>query len=162
MLLFQSPVNAARQERGRPAVNALWISGAGRWQPLAMDSGGPRAWSRLCADQALARGLAAAAGLEVLPATAPADQPGTLLVADDMADGLLDADANAWLTAVARLEARLPVAINALRAGKLAAIELDLCDGRRWRMTPGGLRQFWRRGPSLSKRVMLHPNPGSG
>ncbi|MBK5938028.1 hypothetical protein CCR96_01785 [Halochromatium roseum] len=162
MLLFQSPVNAARQQRGQPAVNALWISGAGRWQPLAMDSGGPQAWSRLCADQALARGLAAAAGLEVLPAAAPADQPGTLLVADDMADGLLDADVDAWLTAVARLEARLQAAINALRGRRLAAIELDLCDGRCWRVSLAGLRQFWRRGPSLRQRVIVHPTVQSG
>ncbi|NEX18369.1 MAG: phosphoglycerate mutase [Halochromatium sp.] len=157
MLLFQSPVNAARQQRGRPAVNALWISGAGCWQPLSREPARPQAWSRLCADQALARGLAAAAGLEVLPAAAPVDQPGTLLVADDMMDGLLDADADAWLTAVARLEARLQTAISALRGGRLAIIELDLCDGRCWRMSPAGLRQFWRRGPSLKRRVIVHP-----
>ncbi|MBK1619082.1 hypothetical protein CKO42_11690 [Lamprobacter modestohalophilus] len=153
MLLFQSPVNQARQERGRPAVNALWISGAGHWQPLALEPNRSRCWSRLCTDHALARGLAAAAGLEVLSAAAPVDQPGTLMVADEMSDGMLDADAELWTVAAARLETRLEGAFAALRAGQLAAIELDLCDGRRWQLTRGGLRQFWRRGPSLSQRV---------
>ena len=30
-----SPVNDAREQRGAPAVNALWLHGGGRWAPLA-------------------------------------------------------------------------------------------------------------------------------
>ncbi|MEA3642129.1 MAG: hypothetical protein VBE63_19630 [Lamprobacter sp.] len=159
MLLFQSPVNQARQERGRPAVNALWISGVGHWQPLALEPNRSPGWSRLCADHALARGLAMAAGLEVLPAAAPADQPGTLMVADEMADGMLDADAGLWTAAAARLETRLEGAFSALRTGQIVAIELDLCDGRCWQLTRGRLRQFWRRSPSLAQRVASQSLP---
>lgn len=153
MLLFQSPVNQRRQQQGRPAVNALWISGLGRWQPLPKH---PR-WSRLCADQALARGLAAAAGLEVLPGAAQADQPGSLVVADDLGDSLLDADADLWEAAVGRLETRLAGALSALRAGRVDAIEVDLGDRRRWQLRRGDVRRFWRRSPSLMRLVAIHP-----
>lgn len=154
MLLFQSSVNQVRQERGRPAVNALWISGVGRWRTLENEQG----WSRLCADQALARGLGTAAGLEVLSSAGDVDQPGTLLVADEMADGMLDADAERWATAALRLDARLERPLAALHGGRLASIALDLGDGRRWCATRGGLRRFWRRGPTLKTLVAAHPN----
>ncbi|WP_127996285.1 hypothetical protein [Piscinibacter defluvii] len=33
MLLYTHPLNSAREERGLPSVNALWLSGCGRFQP---------------------------------------------------------------------------------------------------------------------------------
>ena len=39
MRLHEHPVNAAREARGLPAVNALWLSGCGIWQPTAWPPG---------------------------------------------------------------------------------------------------------------------------
>lgn len=38
MLLYTHPLNAEREERGLPAVNALWLSGCGRHQPARADT----------------------------------------------------------------------------------------------------------------------------
>lgn len=145
MLLFEAPVNQARQERGQPTVNALWISGAGCWQPLHKAPG----WTRLCSDHALARGLGEAAGMALLPSAAELERSGTLAVADELAEAMLDADAERWASAASRLNARLEPVLAAVRASKLGGIELDLCDGRRWCATRRSLRRFWCRGPGL-------------
>lgn len=145
MLLFNAPVNQTRQQRGQPTVNAVWISGAGHWLPLD----NARRWQRLCSDQTLVRGLAEAAGMERLPASGNIERPGTLAVADEMADAMLDADPDRWASAASLLNARLEPALTAVRAGSLGGLELDLCDGRSWCATRPSLRRFWRRGPGL-------------
>ena len=179
MLLFQSPVNRAREACGRPAVNALWLSGAGEWRALAPPPGLTKVW----AEQPLARGLAMASGLEVMGPDAAGPnltgraatgddetgrargagrdgfraEPGLLLVEAEMADGMLDADEVSWRGAVVGVEARAAQALRALRAGELDGVRLDLCDGRQWHLTPGRLRRFWRRPQPLAER--LDPPP---
>ncbi len=151
MLLFGSAVNQARQARARPAVNGIWISGVGVWRPLE----NPQGWTRLCSDQALARGLAEAAGLQLRRADAEMAQPGTLAVADEMAEVMLDADPERWADAASTLDARLAGPLAALRSGELGLVELDLCDGRRWCVRRASLRRFWRRGSGLSRLEAL-------
>ncbi|MFP4062798.1 MAG: hypothetical protein ACLFS2_08395 [Halochromatium sp.] len=187
MLLFQSPVNRAREACGRPAVNALWLSGAGEWRALAPPPGLAKVW----ADQPLARGLAMASGLDVMGPDAPVPgpepeprpdrtgraatgddetgraraaghdgfraEPGLLLVEAGMADGMLDADEASWRGAVLGVEARAAQALQALRAGELDGVTLDLCDGRQWQLTLGRLRRFWRRPQPLAERLDQPP-----
>ncbi|MFW6258297.1 MAG: hypothetical protein ACOC26_02245 [Halochromatium sp.] len=80
-------------------------------------------------------------------------EPGLLLVEAEMADGMLDADEASWRGAVLGVEARAAQALQALRAGELDGVTLDLCDGRQWQLTLGRLRRFWRRPQPLAERA---------
>lgn len=153
MLLFQSPVNRDREARGRPAVNALWPSGGAEWQSLVAPAG----LNKVCADQPLARGLAAASGLDAIGRDGFCAEPGLLLVEAEMAEGMLDADEVSWCSAVVGLEMRAARAMQALRAGVLKALTLDLCDGRQWHLTRSRLRRFWQRPQALAQRLDQPP-----
>ena len=54
-----------------------------------------------------------------------------------------------WVEGVER--AWLAPAVAALARGALAGLELHAGDGRRWRLTRGGLRRFWRRVRGLER-----------
>ena len=58
MALYDSPANTAREERGDPAINSLWLWGAGKLPAAAR---GP--WHSLSAADPLALGLARLAGI---------------------------------------------------------------------------------------------------
>jgi len=58
MALYEHPVNTAREARGDPAINSLWLWGAGT-QPAA--ARGP--WQSVSADDPVALGLARLAGV---------------------------------------------------------------------------------------------------
>jgi hypothetical protein len=154
MLLFQAPANRVRERRGLPAINGLWIAGPGRWRSLAPVG----RQQRLYSDLPLARGLAAAAGLEALPAAKAQPEPGALWVVETIAAARLGGED--WHRAVVRLDADLQGALSALRSGALGAIELDLCDGRHWHLSRSGLWRFWRRQSPLASWVSVHPMQG--
>lgn len=101
MCWHEHAVNAAREARGAPTIDGLWLHGGGRWQPLA-----PIAYTRVVAASPALRGAAAAASV---PATDALDAPpveGALLVWDD-ADHPRDAqDWRSWLNAVGRIDQR--------------------------------------------------------
>ena len=153
MLLFQSSVNREREARGRPAVNALWPSGGGEWRSLVA----PPGVTKVCADQPLARGLAAASGLDVIARAGFRAESGLLLVEAEMAEGMLDADEVSWCSAVVGVEMRAAQAMQALRAGGLKGLTLDLCDGRQWQLTRSRLRRFWQRPQVLAQRLDQPP-----
>ncbi|WP_295882456.1 phosphoglycerate mutase [uncultured Thiohalocapsa sp.] len=130
MLLFQSPVNQAREAAGRPAVNGLWCWGGGRWRvpstppDLAVGS------------TPLLRGLAAAGDAAHRPQ--PGADVGTLLsgadgrllvVWDALEEALADRDVAAWAGAVERLEQWLAPLPAALRRGACGELRLHACDG---------------------------------
>lgn len=171
MLLFQSPVNQARERAGRATVNGLWTWGGGRWQALAP----PAALARLWSDRLLDQGLAAAAGIPVepLPGSAAAlledaTAGGTdLVVMPDLASALEERDETAWLAALAAAERWLAPVLPALRAGRLAEVCLALGEtpppaALQDRGTPTGrclrrghLRRFWRRPHPVARRATL-------
>ncbi len=62
MALYQSPVNVARREQGRPTVDSLWLWGAGDL-PAAPEA----PWTWVAGEGTLARGLAAWLGLPHVP-----------------------------------------------------------------------------------------------
>ncbi|WP_200347627.1 hypothetical protein [Halochromatium glycolicum] len=152
MALFQSPVNAERERRGQPAINALWLWGGGTWRPLEAPG-----FQRLVAGSALAQGLADAAGITAshaaLSEEAAAADPrlaGSLVVFEGLRQALQDADPLRWIEALRELEAGLDPALAALGRGRVGGIELDLTDGRRWRLERRDLRRFWRRRRTLT------------
>lgn len=105
MLLAGLPLNAAREARGAPGLNALWFWGEGdRPVPAATP------FARVHADHPVARGLALAAGtpvdeppasLAALPASRETD---TLVVLDALTACLRRADPEAWIEAARQLE----------------------------------------------------------
>lgn len=143
MVLHRSPVNAAREGRGEPAVNGVWFWGAGVLpRPTA-------AWAAVVTDVPLAAGLAMAGGLPCLeappprpPATGrwlyvPAVGPGP---AAGEADGVQDQSMQALdSTCLAPL-------LAALRGGALAAITVHLPRAS-YTLRRGNLWRFWRRLP---------------
>jgi hypothetical protein len=168
MLLFQSPMNRAREAAGRPAVNGLWCWGGGIWQVPAT----PPALALGSAP--LLRGLAAAAGIEhrarpgadaaELGVTRVGGKPGRVLVLwGGLDEALRDRDQDAWAGAAARLERWVASLPMALRRGEVRALRIDTCDGDcllvrgldlRW------YRRLLRRPRALLERATVGSSPG--
>ena len=148
MLLHDHPVNAAREERGVPALNSVWLWGAGR---LPDRSTGP--WHSVLADEPLALGLAHIAGMrhQALPQDADqwlarAPQDGRhLIVLDQLRAARALDDPAAHGARLAALEttwfAPLLQALRSARVGMLTVHALD----RSFVTARGDLRRFWRR-----------------
>jgi hypothetical protein len=128
------PVNEARESRGLPIVNGLWLHGGGTWKPL------PRMpWPRVHSNRPELREAAHAAGSEAgTDDTAPDGD--ALLVWDDALRACLNADWPAWLAAMARIDGRLA-------ALPKAEFELVLSGRhrlRQWRARPVDRLKLWR------------------
>lgn len=149
MLFHDSGVNAAREQRGEPALNSVWFWGTGR-APARVRAD----WAQVWSDEPLARGLAQIGGIEhaSAPATA-ADwlaRAGTggahLVVLEALCAGAWYGDGPAWRRAVQRFENEWaqPLAA-ALRHGDLDGVALLPGNGSIYRVNAATLRRFWRR-----------------
>jgi hypothetical protein len=155
MLLHAHPVNAAREARGAPALNSLWLWGAGRAPAVEAN------WNSVAADEPLALGLArqARARQASLPASAAAwleraPQVGRHLV-------VLDAlRAPAALEDLSWYEKKLNVLesawfaplLDALRGGRIGMLSVHVPEGAAsFETTRGDLRRFWRRPRPLAE-----------
>lgn len=157
MLLHEHPVNQSREARGAPAVNGVWLWGAGRL------AGAPRTvYARVTADHPVARGLALAAGGR------PAQLPGSArewlesagrsgvkaagveaIVLDSLRAPAAGRDIVAWRTALEALERDwFAPLLAALRSGGIGMITLHAPGVPRTNVTETtrqDLRYFWRR-----------------
>ena len=156
MLLHAHPVNDAREARGEPTVNSLWLWGAGRAPRV------PRApWQSVSADDPLVLGLARAAGCRwaALAESGQAwlgrvPQEGRHLAVLDALRAPLalsqQAECRATLDA---LEADWFVPLlAALRAGRVGMVTLHVPEGgarASCETIRGDLRRFWRRPRAL-------------
>ncbi|MEZ5446181.1 MAG: hypothetical protein R3F45_10440 [Gammaproteobacteria bacterium] len=133
MVLHSSPVNAAREGRGEPAVNSVWFWGGGVL---------PRsdaAWTAVVTDVPVAAGLAMAAGLplvEAPPPHPPATGRWLYVPAAGARDGTMQALDSSLLAPL----------LAALRRGSLAAITVHLPRAS-YTLRRGDLWRFWRRLP---------------
>ena len=149
MLLHEHPINTAREARGAPTVNSLWLWGAGHLvqpQPAAVAT----AWT----EDPLLRGLARASGLPVFPSPAGADdwmahaQPGQHCILLDAAEAPTGASAD-WYGYAEQLERRwFAPLLAALSARQLS--QLTLATHRRGQMlrfstAASDLWKVWRR-----------------
>ena len=158
MVLHPHPVNAERERRGAPALNSLWLWGAGR---APREAAGP--WQSVCADEPLALGLARLAGMarRALPAAAEewlarAPEDGRhLLVLDALRAAHALDDAEAYAARLRTLEARwFAPLLAALRAGRIGMISLhvpDAAEARSFETVRGDLRRIWRRARALER-----------
>jgi hypothetical protein len=146
MLLHAHPVNAAREARGEPTVNSLWLWGGG-----AIARSSRPGFRQVLADDPLARGLAQAAGIAAAPL--PGDAAGwlahapgegvVLAVLDERAPAELERD---WLAPL----------LEALRASRIGMVTLHLpgeASVLEVETVRADLRHFWRRRRPVAEYV---------
>jgi len=151
MLLHDHPVNRQREARGEPAVNSLWLWGAG-----TLPADDRPSVASVWADDPLARGLARASALPVhaTPASAPdwlaaAAGGEDLVVIDALAVASRRSDTADWEAHARALEqAWFSPLLAALSAGQLRQVTLATCHGGqalRFTVTAPDLWKLWRR-----------------
>jgi hypothetical protein len=149
MALHDHPANTARELRGAPPVNSVWLWGAGR---LPETLSGP--WQSITSDDALAAGFAQLAGMRrrALPASATewlerAPLEGRhLLVLDSLRSVVALSGTEEHAARLAALEARWcgPL-LEALRSDRVGMVTVHAPDsGRSYETVRGDLRRFWR------------------
>jgi hypothetical protein len=146
---FEHPVNEAREARGLPAVNSIWLHAQGVARPVRSPFG------RVFSDAAATRGLALAAKVETAAAPAsfgtlpPLDGGETLVELDPFTAPFIAQDWLAWQAALEQLERDwFAPALEALQAGRLGALGLTLAGDTgsvTLTATRGDSRKFWRR-----------------
>jgi hypothetical protein len=150
MVLHSHPVNEAREARGEPPVNSLWLWGAGRaprarapWQSVAADDPAVLGAARLA--NARQRALPRSAGewLERLPEDghhlAVLDAlRAPLALAADTVQKEMEALERDWFAPL----------LAALRSGRIGMVTLNVPDAAEalsFETIRGDLRRFWRR-----------------
>lgn len=157
MLLHTHPVNEARETRGEPAVNSLWLWGVGR-SPRAVQA----QWQSVSAADPVALGLAGLAGARAHPLPHSADvwlerTPADgrhLLVLDMLRAPNALGQAAEYRECIDALEARwFAPLLAALRAGRVGLVTLRVPDagGAAFEIARGDLRRFWRRPRALER-----------
>lgn len=152
MLLHGHPANEAREARGEPAINSVWLWGAGR-KPGSVAG----RWQSVTADEPIALGLARLAGARAraLPAggeawlrQAPEDGR-HLVVLDALRAPHALGEAAECRAARAALERDwFSPLLDALRAGRIGMLTIHVPDGPEcmaYETIRGDLRRFWRR-----------------
>lgn len=164
MVWHEHPVNQAREARGAPPLNALWLHGAGQMGALRLDG-----LTEVVANDPALRGWALAAGLPPTQVHADLDRTprgNALLLWPDLFAPCKAEAWGAWLPAFARFDAWLGrLATRAAAAG--ARIELLLAGRRQTRrvlITSTDRWKLWRR-PGAAARlvpVFSESEPQSG
>lgn len=141
MLLYEHPVNLAREAAGRPAINTLWLWGGGRLPEQVT-----RSPTRIIAGLPLVRGLAKLAGRDSESWSADLnlrDMKGDCLIAMSLHEFGCDA---------ARLERELLAPVwRALRHGRIRQLRIYPGGKRVFALTRRSAFQFWRRTRPLSE-----------
>ena len=150
MLLHELPANRAREARGSPVVNSVWLWGAGRLPPRPAVA--PRV--RLLSDSVLARGLGRLLDLpcQALPAGAEAwlrdspDSAGDVVYCDALHYAARLADWPAWLERLGRWETQWFEPLRcALWSGELRRLRIETGDGGACEIPASARWRWWRR-----------------
>ncbi|HWU83299.1 MAG TPA: hypothetical protein VN063_07405 [Methylophilaceae bacterium] len=133
MFLHEHPVNHAREARGLPAVNSLWLWGQGRLTSYT----GNAPFTAVVAEHPFARGLAAYTGVTRYPLAA--------LDGDATRDEMLGADALIVMDAHdAACAARVMAMHDALRHRRLRRLKLSIFLRGRLLVTELGPFDAWK------------------
>ena len=157
MLLHAHPVNLARETRGEPAVNSVWLWGVGSTPQV-----GSSRWKSVCSDDPIALGLARLAGASArrLPESASAwlesaRQEGRhLALLDALRAPLALGQSAEYGECIATLERSwFAPLLAALRAGQVGMVTVHVPDslGASFETVRADLWRFWRRPRSLEK-----------
>lgn len=134
MLLFEHPLNQAREAQGALPVSGVWVHGGG-----VLPAKSPRVLPLIFAEDAVARGLATLQAGECHA------------VPQDIRELLRHEATQAWLVPVESAAAvvnGLPMLWQALRRGALSQLELNIALGDRvlqCRVNKWDTYQFWRK-----------------
>ena len=154
MAWFEHPLNEAREERGLPAINSIWLHAQGALRSVTSP------FARVMSNAAATRGLALAA--DIVPEAPPesfaafmgsrANGEGrTLVELDRFSAPFIEQDWARWNDALGALERDwFAPALAALENGTLGTLRLTLCSDTgsvSLTVTRGALRKFWRRRP---------------
>jgi hypothetical protein len=161
MALYDNPVNTARERRGDPVINSLWLWGAGRLPAAAR---GP--WQTLSANESVATGLARSAGIHHrAPGAGAAEWLGSatgdgrhLLVLDELRGAHALADLDALARQLQALEEKwFAPLLAALKAGRIGMVTIHVPEsGASFETVRGDLNRFWRRRRPLAEyRITL-------
>lgn len=150
MVLHDHPVNLQREQRGAPALNSVWLWGAGR---LPRNARGP--WHSVMSDDPVALGLARLAGVQsgALPQAATqwlarAPQEGRhLFLLDALRAAHATDDEGSGLRRLEALERHwFAPLLEALRESQIGMVSVHVPDtGESWETARADLRRFWRR-----------------
>ena len=156
MLLHAHPDNEAREARGEPAINSLWLWGAGR-APQAPQG----RWLSVSAGDPLVLGLAKAAGAQTRPLPASAEEwlghaPAGgrhLVVLDALRAPLALSQGAAYRESIDALEKHwFAPLLAALRSGTASMLTVHVPDAAAsFEAIRGDLRRFWRRRRALER-----------
>ena len=158
MLLHAHPVNEAREARGEPPLNSLWLWGAGCVPREARCR-----WSSICSGDPLALGLARLAGVRHpgLPASAGAwldrapEEGRHLVILDALRAPLALSQEAEYRAGVEALERGwFAPLLGALREGRVGMVTLQVPDAAAaasFETIRGDLRRFWRRPKALER-----------
>lgn len=139
MLLYEHPVNLAREAAGRPAINTLWLWGGGHLPEQVT-----RSPARVIAGLPLARGLAKLAGKHSESWSAD------LNLSWVSGDELIALSLHDFGGDVARLERELVAPIwRAVRRGRIRQVHFYPGGKRVFALTRRTAFQFWRRARPL-------------
>ena len=154
MAWFEHPLNEAREMRGLPAINSIWLHAQGAMRSVTSP------FARVMSNAAATRGLALAASIvpEAPPASftallADRNQPDgrTLIELDPFSAPFIEQDWPRWNDALGALEHDwFAPALAALENGTLGTLGITLCSDTgsvSLTVTRGALRKFWRRRP---------------
>lgn len=149
MALHRSPINTAREARGRRPVNSLWFWGGGR-----LPHGARSPCDDVYAAEPLSRGLARLAGVAVSPLpdnaadwlAASEEDKETLVALEATRYDRADGNLYAWVGHVNALEANwFAPLLTLLDASRVTRLYLYSGDGRIFTVERGRWRHFWRR-----------------
>jgi len=157
MLLFAHPVNEARETRGELPINSLWLWGCG------VNVSPQKTCDCVSSDEPRAELFAAATGAAF---SGWAEQwrdeknSGTqLLVWAGLRSALRRGDLDAWRAALQEFETGYAQPLwQALRAGKISQLQVDILGGDRVRhllLTRADTWAFWRRAKPLAQYSMV-------
>ncbi len=157
MLLHAHAVNEAREARGEPAVNSLWLWGVGRapraspgrWQSVSAADPVALGFARLTGARAIALPESATRWLDAVP-----DDGRHLVVLDALRAPHALGNAAEYRECIEGLEARWFVPLlAALRFGRIGMLTLRVPDagGAAFETIRGDLRRFWRRPRALER-----------
>ena len=158
MVLHAHPVNEAREARGEPPVNSIWLWGAGKLPSVSA----PR-WQSLSGSEPIALGLARAGGVRARAAADNAEAWLDRLPEDGRHLAVLDAlrvplalsEDGEYQECLAHLERDWFAPLLArLREGRIGMLTLHVPDAAEcvaYEIIRGDLRRFWRRPKALEK-----------
>ena len=155
MLLHEHGINQTREAKGLPAINSVWLWGAGHTcEPRS-------SFDVVGGDDALSAAFACVAGVPVVASLADMlDVQGQhgLWVSTVLGEAWQRGDLYAWRKAIEVVERETTQPVwQAMRAGRLQAVTLDVLveSGiRRFTMNRSGLWKMWRLPQSLATYVV--------